>query len=113
HYGKEVVPENGLIPAHLLGNMWAQEWSNIYELVRPYPEQGKIDIDKALVAQKYDPEKMVRSAEAFYTSMGLRSLPESFWKQSMLVKPADREVVCHASAWDIQLPDEDVRIKMC
>src|SRR5690606_12929603 len=71
-YGADTVPEDGLIPAHLLGNMWAQEWNNIYDLVRPFPAQGKVDIDKALVAQKYDAEKMVRSAESFYTSLGLR-----------------------------------------
>lgn len=112
-YGAGTVPEDGLIPAHLLGNMWAQEWNNIYDLVRPFPAQGKVDIDKALVAQKYDAEKMVRSAESFYTSLGLRPLPDTFWKRSMFVKPEDREVVCHASAWDIQLADDDVRIKMC
>ena len=33
HYGEETVPQDGPIPAHLLGNMWAQSWGNIYDLV--------------------------------------------------------------------------------
>jgi len=113
HYGNDKVPDNGPIPAHLLGNMWAQEWNNIYELVRPHAEQQKLDINKALEKQKYTPKRMVESAESFYKSLGLQALPPTFWKRSMLVKPTDHDAVCHASAWDIDTPNGDVRIKMC
>jgi peptidyl-dipeptidase A len=111
-YGTDKVPPNGPIPAHLLGNMWAQEWENIYPLVEPYPGHGNLDVTAALVAQKYDPIRMVKLGEGFYTSLGLDPLPQSFWERSMFKKPADRDVVCHASAWDVQM-NNDLRIKMC
>ncbi len=111
-YGKERVPEGGLIPAHLLGNMWAQEWGNIYSLVEPYPGTTSIDVTKALKAAKYDELKMVKLGESFFTSLGLDPLPPTFWERSMFLQPKDREVVCHASAWDVDLND-DLRIKMC
>lgn len=142
-YGDAVVPKNGLIPAQLLGNMWAQEWSNIYSQVEPYPGVGSLDVSSALKAQrdatfkkllsekypkaKPTPEQLValghdadadesvamaKTAEDFYTSIGFPSLPESFWKKSMLTRPRDRDVVCHASAWDLD-QNGDVRIKMC
>jgi peptidyl-dipeptidase A len=113
HYGPKRVPASGPIPAHLLGNMWAQEWNNIFELVKPYDVKLDLDVSGALKKQKYTPEKMVRSAESFYTSLGLQPLPKSFYQRSMLVKPRDRDVVCHASAWDIDPPNDDLRIKMC
>src|SRR5690606_26130789 len=71
-----------------------------------------VDVEKALVEQKYTPERMVRSAEDFYKSLGMPALPESFYERSQLVRPRDRDVVCHASAWDNDLKG-DVRIKMC
>ena len=111
-YGKERVPEAGLIPAHLLGNMWAQEWGNIYPLVEPYPGTTSIDVTKALKAAKYDELKMVKLGESFFTSLGLDPLPQTFWERSMFIQPKDREVVCHASAWDVDL-NNDLRIKMC
>jgi peptidyl-dipeptidase A len=111
-YGKDRVPPGGPIPAHLLGNMWAQEWTNIYPLVEPYPGQANLDVSKALVSRKVDPVQMVKIGERFFTSMGLDPLPKSFWERSMLTKPRDREVVCHASAWDVTMSD-DLRIKMC
>jgi peptidyl-dipeptidase A len=111
-YGPEVVPPKGPIPAHLLGNMWAQEWSGVYDLVVPYPEQPSLDVTKSLVAQKWDATKMMKTGESFFVSMGMPNLPETFWKRSMLTQPADRDVVCHASAWDIGMSG-DVRIKMC
>jgi peptidyl-dipeptidase A len=111
-YGKDVVPADGPIPAHLLGNMWAQSWSNIYPLVEPYKGQTGPDVSATLKKQKYTPEKMVKLAENFFTSLGLKPLPATFWERSMFVKPADREVVCHASAWDLTYAG-DVRIKMC
>jgi len=111
-YGKERIPEGKPIPAHVLGNMWAQEWGSIYPLVEPYKGVASLDVTKAIVAQKWDPVRMVKAGEAFFTSMGLDPLPRTFWERSMLVKPRDREVVCHASAWDVQF-DDDLRIKMC
>ena len=111
-YGKEKVPEAGLIPAHLLGNMWAQEWGNIYPLIEPYPGTASIDVTKALKDAKYDEIKMVKLGESFFTSLGLDPLPATFWERSMFVQPKDREVVCHASAWDVDL-NNDLRIKMC
>ena len=110
-YGNR-IPATGAIPAHLLGNMWAQEWDSIYPLVEPYPGEASLDVTKALTAQKYDALRMVRLGEAFFTSLGLDPLPETFWQRSLFVKPDDREVVCHASAWDVTYAD-DLRIKMC
>jgi peptidyl-dipeptidase A len=111
-YGKDKVPDGKPIPAHLLGNMWAQEWNNIYPLVEPYKGVANLDVDGALAAQKWDATRVVKTGEAFFTSMGLDPLPKTFWERSMIVKPRDRDVVCHASAWDVTLSD-DLRIKMC
>jgi peptidyl-dipeptidase A len=111
-YGAAKVPADGLIPAHLLGNMWAQEWGNIYPLVVPYPGKTSIDVTAALKRAKYDELRLVRLGESFFTSLGLDPLPATFWERSMLQKPKDREVVCHASAWDVDFND-DLRIKMC
>jgi len=111
-YGRDKVPDHGPLPAHLLGNMWAQEWSHIYPLVAPYPAEAPLDVTSALVKQKWDPLKMVKTGERFFTSLGLDPLPPSFWERSMFTKPRDREVVCHASAWDVTFED-DLRIKMC
>jgi peptidyl-dipeptidase A len=93
--------------------MWAQEWGNIYEIVAP-PGVGAVgyDLTELLVGHPYDPIKMVKVGEAFYTSLGLPALPGTFWERSQFVKPRDREVVCHASAWNIDDKD-DLRIKMC
>lgn len=112
-YGSKVQPATGPIRADLLGNMWAQEWGNIYELVAPagVGDLG-FDLTALLVGKGYDPVKMVKTGEAFYTSLGLPALPPPFWDRSQFVKPRDREVVCHASAWDIDNKD-DLRIKMC
>jgi len=140
-YGDAVVPKNGLIPAHLLGNMWAQQWSNLYPLMEPYKGVSDLDVTsvlqghrdaelKALVAgfkgkpsaldmaemeHKADVAagiKMTKVAEDFYTSLGFPSLPASFYERSLLTQPRDRDVVCHASAWDVNLAG-DVRIKQC
>ena len=112
-YGDAVQPATGPIRADLLGNMWAQEWGNIYDAVAP-PGAGDLgyDIGDLLRAKNYDPVMMVKAGERFYSSLGFAPLPESFWQRSQIVKPADREVVCHASAWDIDNKD-DIRIKMC
>jgi peptidyl-dipeptidase A len=111
-YGKDKVPEGKPIPAHLLGNMWAQEWNNVYPLVEPYKGVANLDVDGALATQKWDATRVVKTGEAFFTSMGLDALPKTFWERSMIVKPRDRDVVCHASAWDVTFSD-DLRIKMC
>ena len=111
-YGAKVVPPTGPMPAHLLGNMWAQTWGNVYPLLEPYPGKVSPDVSKAMVAQGYDAIRMAKLAESFFTSLGLMALPETFWQRSMFVQPKDREVVCHASAWDPRYAG-DVRIKMC
>jgi peptidyl-dipeptidase A len=111
-YGPDVVPEKGPIPAHLLGNMWAQEWGNIYPLVAPKGGESGIDLTARLKAKGVDEREMIRYGERFFVSLGFEPLPQTFWERSLLVKPRDREVVCHASAWDVDNVD-DLRIKMC
>ena len=141
-YGDAVIPKTGLIPAHLLGNMWAQEWTQLYPLVEPYKGVADLDVTSALQArrtQEYQmrladfkvkpdalqvadiahqadqamAERMTRIAEDFYVSLGMPKLPDSFWQKSLLVQPRDRDVQCHASAWDLDLRITDVRIKQC
>jgi peptidyl-dipeptidase A len=111
-YGEDKVPAGQPIPAHLLGNMWAQQWDAVYDLLEPYPGVSPLDVDSALVAQGYDPVRMTKSAEAFYQSIAFPKLPGTFWERSMLSQPKDRNVQCHASAWHMDGKD-DVRIKMC
>jgi peptidyl-dipeptidase A len=112
-YGDAVQAKTGPIRADLLGNMWAQEWGNIYDLVAP-PGAGDLGFDtgELLKAKGYDWKKMVQTGEGFYSSLGFAPLPETFWTRSQFLKPADREVLCHASAWNIDEKD-DLRIKMC
>ena len=112
-YGDAVQSKTGPIRADLLGNMWAQDWADIYNIVAP-PGAGDIGFDTGalLVAKGYDPVKMVKAGEGFYTSLGLAPLPASFYERSQITKPEGREVVCHASAWDLDNKD-DLRIKMC
>jgi len=111
-YGDAVQPRTGPIRADLLGNMWAQQWGNIYPIVAPKAETSAYSLDTLLTDASYDPTKMVKTGEAFYVSMGLAPLPETFWTRSQIVRPEGREVVCHASAWDLDDRD-DIRIKMC
>jgi len=111
-YGKDAVPPAGPIPAHLLGNIWAQEWNNIYDLMdSPKPAQ-KYDVTKILKDRKTDARGMVKYGESFFASLGFAPLPATFWERSLFTKPADRDVVCHASAWDVDSKD-DLRVKMC
>ncbi len=111
-YGDGLVPANGPISAHLLGNIWSQEWNNIFPLMdAPKPPQS-YDLSGILQSRKTDARSMVRFGERFFTSLGFAPLPQTFWERSLFTKPADRDVVCHASAWDIDSKD-DVRIKMC
>ena len=111
-YGKDVVAEDKPIPAHLLGNMWAQTWGNVYPILAPANADRGYDLTKTLQARNTDAKQMVRYGESFFTSVGFEQLPPTFWKRSMFTKPADRDVVCHASAWDIDY-EKDVRLKMC
>jgi peptidyl-dipeptidase A len=111
-YGNDVVPQDRPIPAHLLGNMWAQSWGNIYDIVKPQQELDVVDVTKALVDNNYDEIKMVKQAESFFSSLGFEPLPDTFWERSQFSQPADRDVVCHASAWNVDAKD-DLRIKMC
>ena len=111
-YGPTVVPLDKPIPAHLLGNMWAQTWSNVYPLLAPAEADRGYDLTQILKARNTDAKQMVRYGEGFFTSLGFDQLPPTFWERSLLIKPADREVVCHASAWDIDY-EKDVRLKMC
>jgi peptidyl-dipeptidase A len=111
-YGEDKVPQDGPIPAHLLGNMWAQEWASLFDLLEPYPGVSDLDVDSTLKTKDYSPQEMVRSAENFYVSLGMPRLPDTFWTRSQFNKPADREVVCHASAWGLD-GGNDLRIKMC
>lgn len=111
-YGDEIAPNQGTIPAHLLGNMWAQSWGNIYETVAPENGDPGYDVTQLLAEHQYDEKKMVKQAEGFFTSLGFEPLPETFWTRSLFIQPQDRDVVCHASAWDLDNAD-DIRIKMC
>ncbi len=135
-YGKDKVPDHAPIPAQLLGNMWAQEWGNVYDLVAPYPHEPSVDIGPKLVAgsaagpkgsaanesaagpkgsaanERWDGKRMVEQGEHFFTSLGFDPLPKSFWERSLFERPRDRDVVCHASAWDVTWSG-DLRIKMC
>jgi peptidyl-dipeptidase A len=111
-YGEDKVPAGKPIPAHLFGNMWAQQWDAAYDIFEPYKGVASLDVDSALQQQGYDAIRMTRNAEAFYTSIGFPPLPQKFWDRSMLTQPRDRDVECHASAWEMNAND-DVRIKMC
>ncbi|MES1255176.1 MAG: M2 family metallopeptidase [Acidobacteriota bacterium] len=110
-YG-DVVPVTGPIPAYLLGNLWAQDWGHIYSLVAPPHGDAGTAVADALKRHKLTPVELVRFGEGFYTSLGFNPLPATFWQRSLFVRPRDRDVVCHASAWDVDL-DTDLRIKMC
>ncbi|CAH1242049.1 ACE [Branchiostoma lanceolatum] len=111
-YGEDKVSTTGPIPAHLLGNIWAKWWGNIYSLVAPYPNQPDMNVTSVLLQKGYDPLRMFKTAEEFFTSIGLRKLPEVFWEKSMIVRPDDREVSCHPTSWDFH-HHSDVRVKMC
>ena len=111
-YGDDVQPKTGPIRADLLGNMWAQDWSGIYDVVKTDTPGPSYNVTQRLVEKGYDPIKMVKTGEAFFTSLGFAPLPETFWERSMITRPEGKEVICHASAWDLDNKD-DVRIKMC
>jgi peptidyl-dipeptidase A len=111
-YGANLVPATGPIPAQLLGNIWSQEWNNVYPLMdSPKPAQS-FDLTEILQKRKTDARAMVKYGEGFFTSLGFAPLPPTFWERSLFTKPADRDVVCHASAWDVDNKN-DLRVKMC
>ena len=114
HYGDDVIPITGPLPVHMLGNMWGQSWSNIYDLV--YTEEANsnsIDVTKIIEDKNLSEIEMVEYAEDFFLSIGFEPLPKTFWERSLFVKPSDRSVVCHASAWNLDPVENDLRIKMC
>ncbi len=111
-YGPQVVPPDGPIPAHLLGDPWAQEWGNVFPILGLTEKSSGYDLTRLLQARNLDAKGMVRYGEGFYKSLGFAPLPDTFWVRSLLTKPRDRDVVCHASAWDIDNED-DLRVKMC
>jgi peptidyl-dipeptidase A len=112
-YGDSIQPATGPIRADLLGNLWAQEWGNVYDVVAPRSSgQPPYDLTQLLEGAHYTPERVIRTAEGFFTSLGFAALPASFYERSMITQPRDREVICHASAWDVDNV-EDLRIKMC
>ncbi|MEG9432442.1 M2 family metallopeptidase [Terriglobus sp. ADX1] len=149
-YGAAADRKDGMIPAQLLGNTWAQEWGNIYDVVAPTdPKLSQfkpVNLEAALTRQitANDPsaklylqclaestdaacakgadavqashlaasKDMVKYGESFFTSLGFQPLPKTFWERSQFVHPRDRDVVCHASAWDVDQVD-DLRVKMC
>lgn len=111
-YGKDAVPESGPIPAHLLGNIWAQQWNNLYPILAPKDASAGYDLDQILQQRKTTAIDMVKYGEGFFSSLGFEPLPKTFWERSLFTRPRDRDVVCHASAWDVD-NDNDLRIKMC
>ena len=114
HYGDDVVSESGPLPVHLLGNMWGQSWSNIYDLVyTEESQQNSVDVTKIIEDKGLNEIDMVKYAEDFFLSIGFDPLPDTFWERSLFVKPVDRSVVCHASAWNLDPANNDLRIKMC
>jgi peptidyl-dipeptidase A len=111
-YGKAAERPDGMIPAHLLGNMWAQEWGNVYPLVSPADGGQGYDLTQLLKDYKVNELGMVHYGENFFKSLGFAELPPTFWERSLFLKPQDRDVICHASAWDVDSKD-DLRLKMC
>ncbi len=111
-YGEDVVPASGPIPAHVLGNIWAQSWINVYDLAAPASVNPGYDLTELLRARGVDEREMVRYGERFFTSLGFDPLPDTFWERSLFSRPEGRDVVCHPSAWDLDWKD-DLRIKMC
>ncbi|XP_059147213.1 angiotensin-converting enzyme-like isoform X2 [Physella acuta] len=112
-YGKDKFPDSGHIPAHLLGNMWAQQWNNLYEVFAPFSKKPTMDVSAEMVKQNYTAMKIFQTADDFFRSLGMIPMPEEFWNKSMMERPKDgRDVVCHASAWDFYNA-KDFRIKQC
>jgi len=111
-YGPSIIGDDGMMPAHLLGNMWAHSWGNVYSFTVPFPNKTSVDLTEQMKLQGYTPGKMFEVSDEFFTSLGLISMPDAFWEKSVIEKPADKDMVCHASAWDF-CNGKDFRIKQC
>ncbi|CAL1534584.1 unnamed protein product [Lymnaea stagnalis] len=112
-YGNDRFPSSGHIPAHLLGNMWGQQWNNLGVELTPFKGKPSLDVTHEMVRQNYTALKIFQTANDFFKSLGMIEMPDSFWKDSLLEKPEDgRDLVCHASAWDFS-NRKDFRIKQC
>ena len=112
-YGEEIVDPHGPVPAHLLGNMWAQKWNNIANILTPYPANPTPDVSESMVKQGWTVKTMFEKADEFFQSIGLPQMTEAFWNSSIIEKPKDgRDLTCHASAWDFY-NGVDFRIKAC
>ncbi|XP_077986218.1 angiotensin-converting enzyme 2-like [Glandiceps talaboti] len=112
-YGDNINRDRGCLPANVLGDMWGRFWTNLYNLVVPYPDAGNVDVTDELIAQNYTALTMTELADDFFVSMGLIPAPQEFWDESMLTRPDDgRQVECHATAWDFY-NQIDFRIRMC
>ncbi|CAG2177746.1 unnamed protein product [Oppiella nova] len=111
------MPKDKTIPAHILGNMWAQQWSNIMKTVPgvdPYPDVQTIDVTKELIKQNYTAKRMYELSDKFFSELGLMKVTDTFWQKSIIEKAKGKEMVCHASAWDFYAKTgDDFRIKMC
>ena len=111
-YGEDVQSADGPIRADLLGNMWAQSWAALSDVASVSDAGPAYDLTQLLVDAEYDPIRMTETAETFFTSLGMAELPDTFWDRSLITQPRDRQVACHASAWNLD-SEEDLRIKMC
>ncbi|KRT82001.1 Peptidase, partial [Oryctes borbonicus] len=112
YYGPEKINRQAPLPAHILGNMWAQSWVDIFDISQPYPGRNFLDVGPEMERQQYTPAIIFRLAEDFFVSLNFSQLPLDFWTSSILEQPLDREVICQPSAWDF-CNREDFRIKMC
>lgn len=111
-YGPSVIDLQGPLPAHLLGDMWGRFWSGLNDLVQPYPNKSSVDPTPAMITQNYTARRMFEMGNDFFLSMGLKPIPDTFFNRSMIEKPVDREVICHATAWDFS-DGKDFRVRMC
>ncbi|KAF8795120.1 Angiotensin-converting enzyme like protein [Argiope bruennichi] len=113
HYKRENIKSDGPIPAHLLGDMYAQQWSNIFNIVKPYPGySGRPNVTKAMHKKKLAPIDMFIIAEKFFTSIGLKAMTPRFWHFSMIEKPVGKDADCHGASYDFY-EKEDYRIGVC
>ncbi|KAG8179605.1 hypothetical protein JTE90_025770 [Oedothorax gibbosus] len=106
------IKPDGPIPAHLLGNMWGEQWNNIFDIIKPFPDKESPDATPAMQKKKMTPLEIFKLSEDFFTSLGLIEMTQEFWNRSIIEKPTDRDMVCHASAWDFG-DGKDFRIKQC
>lgn len=110
-YGERVVRRNGPIPAHLLGNMWPQNWKNIFDIVKQRHTET-LDVTGEMIKQGYTPMRIFQKAEEFFTSLGMPPMPAEFWRNSILQQTNGSTGKCTASAWDF-CNNFDFRVKQC